>query len=81
LVVGRIDDHLRLAGQPPERSGVHNPIAVTFEAGALLIRLFRDSPVPCSLGKSGARPEHRSFPLLAKLPTHDGSWPWTGQVT
>ena len=45
LVVGWIDDHLGLTGQPPERSGVHNPIAVTFEAGALVIRLFRESPI------------------------------------
>jgi len=50
---------------------VHNPIAITFEAGALVIRFLRDGPASCAFGKSGARTERRSFALLAKFPTNN----------
>ena len=75
LVVGWIDDHLGLAGQASERGGVHNPIAVTFEAGAFVIGLLRDRPVSRSLGKGSAGSERRSFALLSKFTTHDGPRP------
>ena len=78
LVVGWIDDNLRFAGQAPERGGVHNPIAVTFEAGALLIGLLRDRPISRSCGKGSAGSERRSFALLPKLTTHDGPRPRAG---
>jgi hypothetical protein len=73
LMVAWKDDNLGLACQAPEGSGVHNPIAVTFEAGALVIRFLRDGPTSCAFGKCGTRAEHRSFALLSKLPTHDWS--------
>jgi hypothetical protein len=40
LVVGREDDDLSLTREPSECSGVHNPIAITFEAGALVVGLL-----------------------------------------
>jgi hypothetical protein len=54
LVISWIDHDLGFAGQAPERSRVHNPVAVTFKAGALVIRLLRNRPVSRSLGKGGA---------------------------
>jgi hypothetical protein len=78
LVVAWKDDNLGLAGQAPERCGVHNAIAVTFEACALVIRFLRDGPTSCAFGKCGARAEHRSFALLSKFPTHDWSMPGAG---
>jgi hypothetical protein len=65
LVIGWIYDNLGLAGQASEGGGVHNPIAVTFEAGALLIGLFRESPMTSSLGKCSAGSQRRSFALLS----------------
>jgi hypothetical protein len=78
LVVAWINDDLRVAGQAPERSGVHNPIAVPLEAGALVIGLLRDRPISGSRGKGSAGAECRSFALLPKLTTHDRSCPRAG---
>ena len=78
LVVAWIDDNLCLAGQAPEGRGVHNPIAVTFEAGALIIGLLCDGPISRSCGKGSAGAERRSFPLLPKLTMHDQTWPGAG---
>jgi hypothetical protein len=78
LVVGWIDDHLGLAGQASESSGVHNPIAITFEAGALVIGFLRDRPVSRSVGKGSAGSKRRSFALLPKFATHDRSRSWRG---
>jgi hypothetical protein len=78
LVVAWINDDLRLAGQAPERSGVHNPITVPLEAGALVIGLLRDRPISSSCGKGSAGAERCSFALLPKLTTHDWSCPRTG---
>jgi hypothetical protein len=76
LVVAWKHDNLCLPGQAPERSGVHNPIAVTLETGALVIRLLGDGPTSRSLGKCGSRAEHRSFTLLTEFPMHN--WSRTG---
>ena len=40
LVVARVDHDLGLAGQPAERGGVHDPVPVALEAGALVVRLL-----------------------------------------
>jgi hypothetical protein len=57
---------------------VHNPIAITFEAGALVIGFLRDRPVSRSVGKGSAGSERRSFALLPKFAMHDGSRSWLG---
>ena len=51
LVVGGKDDDLSFAGQAAECCGVHDPIAITFEAGALLIGLLRNRSVSRTVGK------------------------------
>ena len=75
LMVGRIDDDLGLAGQASECCGVHDSIAVTFEAGALVVGLLCDRSRPRSFGKGSAGSERRALALLAKLATHDGPGP------
>lgn len=51
LMVGGKDNDLCFAGQTPESCGVDNPVAVTFEARALLIGLLRNSSVSRPVGK------------------------------
>ena len=51
LVVGGKDHDLRFAGQAPESCGMHNPIAVTFETGALLVGLLDNRSVSRTVGK------------------------------
>ena len=58
LVVGRVDHDLGLAGQPAEGGGVHDPVAVALEAGAL----GRPAPrarlaVPGADGEGGPGPQ------------------------
>ena len=81
LVIGWIDDHLGLAGQAPERGGVHYPITITFEAGAFVIGLLRDRPVARPLGKGSAGAQRCSFALLPKFTMHDGPRPRSGLRT
>jgi hypothetical protein len=51
LVVGGKDHDLRFACQAPESCGMHNPIAVTFETGALLVGLLDNRSVSRTVGK------------------------------
>jgi hypothetical protein len=51
LVIGRKDNNLGLAGEPPEGRGMHNPIAIMLETGALVVRLLCDGAIPRSLGE------------------------------
>ena len=45
LVVAGVDHDLGLAGQPAKGGGVHDPVPVPLEAGALLVRRLRLGPV------------------------------------
>ena len=67
LVVGRVDHDLGLAGQPAEGGGVHDPVAVALEAGALVVGLLGYGPVPGARGEGRARPQLLPLPLLAYL--------------
>ena len=54
VALGR-DEHLRLVLEPPERLGVHDPVAVALERGAVVrVRLGL-----LALGRVGARGERR----------------------
>ena len=58
LVVGGVDHDLGLAGQPAEGGGVHDPVPVPLEAGALLVRLLRPARWPAP--SAGWRPDAAS---------------------
>ena len=55
LVVVGEDEDLGLAGQPPERRRVQDPVAVALEAGAPRVGLLGSGAVPGALGLGGAR--------------------------
>jgi hypothetical protein len=78
LMIGRKDDDLGLARKPPKCRGVHNPIPVALEAGALIVRLFCDGAIPSSVGKSRARSQRGTLLLLPQLPIHNGPRPRSG---
>src|SRR6186997_3280776 len=73
LVIGRKDHDLGLAGESAEGCGMHNPIAVPFEAGALVVRLLRNRPIACSLGERRARAKRGTLSLLPQLAAHERS--------
>jgi hypothetical protein len=51
LVIGGKDDNLGFAGESSEGCGVHDSIAVTLKAGALVVRLLRNGAITSSFGK------------------------------
>ena len=54
LVIAGIDDDLGLAGQPAECGRVHDPVPITFEAGALAVGFLRDCTMSGTLGEGSA---------------------------
>ena len=61
VVAGGVDEDLRLVHQPPERLGVHDPVAVALERRAQQARLLL-ARAPARL--VGAHGERRKPPLL-----------------
>ena len=54
VIVGK-DEHLRLAGQPAERTGMQDAVTITLEAGSPGIWRLLDGPPAPALG-SGRQP-------------------------
>ena len=72
VVVGEHED-LRLAGQPAERRGVEDAVAVALEARAPLVGLLGPGPVAGADGPRGASsPAPRCLALLAGQPVEPG---------
>jgi len=67
LVVGGEDVHLGLAGQTAKRGGVHDPVTVSFEAGAFRVGFLGPHPVPRSARHRGPRSQVVGLPRLALL--------------
>jgi hypothetical protein len=59
LVVVREHEHLRLAGQSPERTGVQDAISVAFEARAPLIGRLGLQPVARPVASGGVERQLR----------------------
>ena len=75
MILGE-DEHLGLAGEPPERRGaVEDPIAVAFEAGAERIGCLGAGPRAGADGQGGPLGERRPLELLAGLAVGDRARP------
>ena len=76
LVVLGEDEDLGLAGQPAERGGVQDAVAVALEAGAPGIGLLGRGPVAGVRRPRGARRQQRVLELLALRPAARGASGW-----
>jgi hypothetical protein len=79
LVVSGEDDDLGLTSQPAKGRRVHYPITITFEAGALVVRLLSDRPISRSFGKSRPGSKRRPLVLFSELSTHYRPRPGPGR--
>ena len=68
LVVVGEDEHLGLAGQPAERRGVEDAVAVALEAGAPLVGLLGHGAVAGAAARVAAGGQHEILPGLAGGP-------------
>ena len=78
LVVGGVDHHLGLAGQPAEGGGVHDPVPVALEAGPLGVRLLGPARFPAPSARVAPGRSVLALPLLAQLPADHRPGPGTG---
>ena len=72
LVIVGEHEHLGLAGEPPERRIVQDPVAIALEARSERVGLLGDRPVAGSGGSRGSRREDRGVAFLAGLGRVDG---------
>jgi hypothetical protein len=71
LVICGKDDNLGFAGESSEGRRVHDSIAVTLKAGALVVRLLRNGAITSSFGKGRAGSKRRTLVLLAQFSVHN----------
>ena len=71
MVVFRRDEHLALAGQPPPRARVLDPVEVALEAQPERVGNLGPGPVPCSDRAGGAGRQEDVDRRLALLAGHD----------
>ncbi len=67
LVIAGVHHDLGLPGQPPKGGGVHDPVAVAFEAGPLRVGLLLPGSIAGAEGPGGRGGEMLGLPRLALL--------------